>query len=972
MVATLAILLGSFVAQAAAQGVQYGIIRGTVTDPQGLPVPNVTVTATSPSMQGRRTTTTGPDGTFAFLPLPSGTYELTFETTSFTPAKRTTNILFGLAVEQNLQLSAAGVVEQVQVVASTPAPIATPIVGANYKHDEIDALATPRTLFGIAQLAPGVTQNTPNDGQLAINGAFAFDNVFMLNGVDVNDNLFGSPQNLFIEDAIEETSVMTSGITAEYGRFTGGVINAVTKSGGNTFQGSFRTNFSSPSWTEETPFEKCDSAVTASTCRPSPTRIEDLQMTYEGTFGGPIIRDKLWFFGAGRFSELSTAGTLPQTNLPNTQTDTNKRAEIKVTATAMSNHTFQGGYLNNSTEQASRPTFSFTIDTFGVGNRTLPNWFAFGNYRGVLRSNLLAEAQFSQRRFGFRNAGGTSTNIVDSPFITLNQALGHFNAQYFDAIDPEDRNNYQVTGNLTYFLSTANAGRHEIKGGYEFFRSQNKGGNSQSATNYVFDADYAEDEAGGPLFDSQGHLIPVFTTGETLIENWLPVRGATLNVDNNSLYVQDHMIFNDRWSAELGVRYERVRSKATGGLIGVDTDTIVPRFAVAYDVQGNGRHVIHATYGHYSGRYNEAQIGGNSNVGTPDLLLGVYTGPSGQGRDFAPGFDPANYETVLGQFPTANVFLEDGLSSPVVREFTTSYGVDVLNGRGYAEASHIWRDTSNIIEDFTTLANGTTNVVKDGFEVFTFTNNMYRNTDIAFRKYQALVFQSRYNLTNRWTVNGHYTFQLKNDGNYEGEAANQPGVSGRIGDYPEAFNAERHYPDGRLANFQRHKLRAWTIYNYGFGRFGDVSLSGLWRVDSATSYSLAAAGQPITAIQVARLSAYPDLPDSQTVYFAERGSEFFKGYGLLDVSIGYNIPVFRTLRPWFKFDVYNAMNNQKQVRWNTTVRQDPASPADSLGLRTGYTKGAVFGKANSNLHFPVPFQGHTGGRTFRMAVGFRF
>ena len=923
-------------------------------------------------MQGRRATTTELDGTYAILQLPSGTYELTFETTGFTPTKRTTSVLFGLTVEVNAQLQTAGITEDVQVVASAPAPIATATVGANYKHDEIDALATPRTLFGIAQLAPGVTQNTPNDGQLAINGAFAFDNVFMLNGVDVNDNLFGSPMNLFIEDAIEETSIMTSGITAEYGRFTGGVVNAVTRSGGNTFQGSFRTSFSSPSWTEETPFENCDSAVTASTCKPSPARKEDLQLTYEATLGGPIVKDKLWFFGAARFSELSTAGSLPQTNLSNTQTDTNKRGEIKVTATPMSNHTFQGGYLNNSTKQASRPTFSFTIDSFGVGNRTLPNWSAFGNYRGVLRSNLLAEVQFSQRKFGFRNSGGTSTDIVDSPFITLNQALGHFNAQYFDATDPQDRNNNQVTGNLTYFLNTGSFGRHELKTGYEFFRSQLIGGNSQSATGYVFDADYAEDEAGGPLFDSQGHLIPVFTTFDTLIEHWLPVRGATLNVDNNSFYVQDHVTINDRWSADLGVRYERARTEATGGLIGIDTDTVVPRFAVAYDVQGNGRHVIHATYGHYAGRYNEAQIGGNTNVGNPNLLLGVYAGPSGQGRDFAPGFDPDNYFTVLGQFPTANVFLEDGLSSPVVKEFTTSYGMDVLNGRGYVEGSYIWRSMNNIIEDFITLPNGVTNIVEDGEDFGTFTNIIYRNTNDAFRKYQGLVFQGRYNMTSRWTVNGHYTVQLKNDGNYEGESTNIPGEVGRIGDYPEAFTAARHFPEGRLDDFQRHKLRAWTIYNQGIGRFGEVSLSGLWRVDSATSYSLAATGQRITPTQVALLSAYPDLPDSQTVYFGDRGSELFKGYGVLDVGIGYNIPVFKTLRPWLKFDTYNVLNNQKQIRWNTAVRQDPASPTDSLGLQTGYTEGPVFGKANSNFHFPVPFQGQTGGRTFRMAVGFRF
>ena len=75
---------------------------------------------------------------------------------------------------------------------------------------------------------------------MVINGAFAFDNVFMINGVDINDNLFAQPQNLFIEDAIEETQVLTSGISAEYGRFTGGVINAITKSGGNSFSGSGR------------------------------------------------------------------------------------------------------------------------------------------------------------------------------------------------------------------------------------------------------------------------------------------------------------------------------------------------------------------------------------------------------------------------------------------------------------------------------------------------------------------------------------------------------------------------------------------------------------------------------------------------------------------------------------------------------------------------------------------------------------
>src|SRR6185295_19057246 len=121
----LAAILGGSVADAVAQGVQYGTIRGTVTDPQGLPIPSVTVMATSPSMQGPRTTATGPDGTYSLLQLPSGTYDLTFETTAFAPAKRTTAILLGLTVEQNVQLQTAGLSEQIQVTAATPAPIAT-------------------------------------------------------------------------------------------------------------------------------------------------------------------------------------------------------------------------------------------------------------------------------------------------------------------------------------------------------------------------------------------------------------------------------------------------------------------------------------------------------------------------------------------------------------------------------------------------------------------------------------------------------------------------------------------------------------------------------------------------------------------------------------------------------------------------------------------------------------------------------
>src|SRR5262249_44740798 len=152
----------------------------------------------------------------------------------------------------------------------------------------------------------------------------------------------------------------------------------------------------------------------------------------------------------------------------------------------------------------------------------------------------------------------------------------HFNAPYFDSTDPEDRNNRQIAASLSYFLTTPSTGSHDFKFGYENFRTINIGGNSQSATNYVFDADYLG-QGGAIVLDSNQRPIPVFVPGQSLIEQWIPTRGAELQATTNSFYVHDHWAANARLTFDVGVRYERVRSEATGGIVGIDTDTWVPR-----------------------------------------------------------------------------------------------------------------------------------------------------------------------------------------------------------------------------------------------------------------------------------------------------------------------------------------------------------------------------------------------------------
>jgi hypothetical protein len=630
-----------------------------------------------------------------------------------------------------------------------------------------------------------------------------------------------------------------------------------------------------------------------------------------------------------------------------------------LTATVATSHAFSGQYLG-SRSSSTTPAFGFTADPAAIMRPEYPNSQFVTNYRGTVGSRAFLEVQYSTKHSGFRNSGGTSADIFDSPIINPNPVAA-YNAPYFDASDPEDRDNRQVTGSISYFFSRW--GRHDLKGGAEFFKTTNRGGNSQTATGYVFDAEYLVDESGKPILDANGRLVPTFVPGETTIEHWLPVKGARIDIKTTSLYVQDRWGINDHWSANVGTRFELVRSDATGGIVGVDTQTIVPRLGVAFDPEGNGRLVFLSTYGHYAGKYGEAQFSRNTNVGNPDALFGVYVGPPGQGRDFAPGFDPTNYVIVDGSFPTANVFFDEGLSSPISKEFTLQAG-RTIGRRGFAKVVYATRRVTSFVEDFVTLETGSTTVSKGGV-TDVFSNIVYRNSDLPQRKYQAIEVFGRYAPMSRWTWSAAWTVQLQNEGNFEGEAANRPGISSPIGEYPEAFNEKRNYPIGRQAGFQRHALRVWSVYGLDLGRFGGLDVGGFFNVDSAWTYSLRAGGQPLSPVQRELIRDYVSQPTSQTIYFGPRGSEDFEGYSLFDLAVSYSIPVFKSARPWVKLELYNVFNNGHLVTWNTTVRADPASPLDELGLPTGYIKGPQFGQAQSSGNYLPP-------RAFQMAFGVRF
>lgn len=965
---------------AASAQVQTGTLTGVVTDPDGLPVPGATVTATSPAMQGQRTVVTDAVGTYLMRGLPPGKYTVRFEMGDLAPLEQTVEVPLGGTARLDATLALGGIQEEVTVAGdSTPAPLASTQVSANYRAELVNRLPLGRTPAQIAYLAPGVTDNTPNAGQIAIGGAFAFDSIFLIDGVDTNDNLFGSSNNLFIEDSIAETQVLTSGISAEYGRFGGGVVNVVTKSGGNRFSGSFRTNLSKPSWTEETPFEK----------QRNQTRSDELSKFFEGTIGGPILRDRIWFFNGNRYQDSVTNLNLSEIGTAYSNGINNKRFELKVTATPFANHTFSVGYLNNPTEQTNQPSINstFSADPRTLVNRELPNNRWVTNWQGVLSSSLYATFQYSRKDFGFRNAGGSETAITRSPMLSRGVLPGvtptrHYNAPYFSALDPEDRNNRQFAGSLSYHFTPASLGRHDLKVGFEHFTSFRTGGNSQSATGYVFSTDYLVDASGKPVVVNGG-LIPVFrgnaanpAAAPTYLENWISVPGSQIDIRTLSLYVQDRWAANSHLTFDIGLRYEKADAEATGDIIGADTSTLMPRLGVTFDPTGRGDTVFQATYGHYSGRYTERAFGRNTTVGTPSLVLYAYVGPDGQGTDFAPGFDLNNYVPIGGNFPTANTFFDPDLHTPKTKEWTLSVGQQFGN-ESYVKLLYVWRETDDFIEAFVDDPTdaGKVNVTFQGRNFGRLDKVVYRNTDVPIREYQALQLMSRTQFTDKLWLEGSWTIQIKNHGDFEGEAANQPGNTDLFHTYPEILVRERHFPYGRLNEFQRHKIRLYTVYNQPLGFLGSLDISPVWRYNSGLTYSLAAASVPHTQIMLARNPGYLRTAGggrSATLYFGERGSEDFEGYGLFDLAFSYTIPIWKELRPWLNFQIFNVFNNDKLIQWNTTVTPDFGGPVDEHGLPLNYIKSATFGQATSAAHYPAWAPGETGGRTYRLAFGFRF
>jgi len=464
------------------------------------------------------------------------------------------------------------------------------------------------------------------------------------------------------------------------------------------------------------------------------------------------------------------------------------------------------------------------------------------------------------------------------------------------------------------------------------------------------------------VLDANGRAIPVFIPGQTGLINWIATRGATSQITSTAAYVNDSWRLNTHWSFNLGARYEQAGSEATGGIKNVHTSSLSPRLAMSFDPLANGKFRLAASYAQYASSYSFG-IFSNGTMGNPEYLYGPYIGPAGQGRDFAPGFDPANYVFVSAGGGAANVKFANNVGAPITREVTLSAGMQ-LSRAGFARLTFIDRRSSNLVEGFTTLDLGTTDIVINGVQGPTVDNVVYKNSDIPKRTYRALILEGRAAITPAWSVEGNWAHELRENGNYEGQVSNFFPSAG-VEQFPELFDKARSFPEGRLQDYEKDLIRVWTIYDFDLHRAGSLSLSLLGSYHSPLTYSLVATAVPLTAEQMARDPGYAAPPRTQSVYFGGRGSQEFKAWTTFDVAIHYGVPIFRSLSPYLKVDVRNVLNDRTLIGWDSTVFPDPNSPKDALGLATGYIKASTFGTARSNLDYPIP-------REYRFSMGIRF
>ena len=954
---------------AAAQGNPTGTISGHVVDADGLVVPGATVTATSPALQGARTATTSTNGDYIIPFLPAGDYELTFELQGFRRITQKVSVKMAETMPVNVTLTVAGISESVTVSGSSPDIVPTATIAANFKKEALERLPVGRALNDAVLLAPGVAGNGPS-GNIMMAGALSFESQYLVNGVVINENLRGQALSLFIEDAIQETKVSTGAISAEYGRFGGGVVNMITKSGGNTFSGSFRTTFDNDAWRSLTPY-------------PTDQTVNAITPTYEMTAGGPIVKDKLWYFGAGRFTQPERGLTLAVTGGNYTTTTDERRYEGKITYALNAKNNFKVGYTKRTTAVANN-RFGTIMDMASLYDNSTDQHVYTANYTSVLTNNLFVEGQYSKKISATMDTGSRFTDLVKGTPIsdrskTIGTANPLFNSPTFCAVCGggwlEHRDDWDWFGKVNYFLSTSKTGSHNLVVGFDNYKEWRKNDNWQSGSQYNIAATKT-------IIDG-ANIYPVFQSDNTTFINYLPILQQSVGNDirTYSAYANDAWRFSNHLSFNIGARFDLNRSKDQSGTSVVRDSQWSPRVGLTWDVQGNGKWTTSVGFARYVSGISTALVDAGSAGGRQASFSWFYQGPpvnTGNGPYLTADqalpilwnwffANAGNNRTTrtTPNIPGLSTKVSGDVTSPSTNEI--SLGLANVVGRAEWRLDYVHRKSSDMYGDF---LNGSTGKVPDASgRLFDLT--IVSNSPQAKRSYEGLTADARYRWS-RMQLGGNYTLS-KTWGNFNGENVGSGPIRATFDTFPEYRQESWNYPTGYNPGDQRHKARAWVSYAVPVSETaGHVDIGVIQRFDSGVAVDVNGSIDPRASVTN---PGYVTPVGSVAYYFTPRGDFRWDDVWSTDLAVtwGKRLPQLRKSELFFRGVISNIFNNAARTRGdigidtrlNNTAYQafNPFTTAPVKGTHWDYSP--TFGQ-------PQAFDDYQAARLFSFSVGVRF
>jgi hypothetical protein len=522
----------------------FGLVSGVARTSDGRLLSGATVRLTGSALQGTRTAITDAEGFYRLPLIPPGRgYTVEFTKDGYTTVKKSMDLGLGQSVSVDAIFTSIAEAT-VEVTSGTKKIDKSDVKSAtNLTAADFDLLPrTNKSLQGAALLAPGVTAGYSSGSRVSIRGQLGLGNRYTLNGVPIEDNIFGGTagsNGFFIDDSIAEIQILQSPSNAKYGGFSGGVIQAISKTGGNEYTGILRGNFSRNSWNSLNPLGQ---RTTINSSNTYPTTTDVTSIAYTLFLGGPIIKDRLWF----TFSTILTPGSV-STDFFNTQTTSlgltgstwagvpgtylaaqqastgntsaygrlfktgtaglggvDGRAyyptsagqpfstvrsqqyyETKITFAISPDHSIEVSGNRNTTNVGPYKTTASTVtfDSEGLGFQKAINEYETLGYSGILSSNTTLELRYGRKLQNLLGGGVRSTYLGEPLYqvrsVYSNGATTRDYTATFDGGDGGDQRNSKIySGNLSHYGLQLFGANHTIDLGFEY-QTQ-----SRSATNY--------------------------------------------------------------------------------------------------------------------------------------------------------------------------------------------------------------------------------------------------------------------------------------------------------------------------------------------------------------------------------------------------------------------------------------------------------------------------------------------------------